>query len=87
MIESKLQFLLPRGDSTCDVARFTVFAIDFSLYHDVVLDRTWARIKSLARQPDAGEGLEAWLARKIRHGVVSARVDDQTARRANNASR
>lgn len=86
MIEPKLQFLLPRRDSTCDVALFTVLAIDLSLYDDVVLDRTWARIKSLAQQPDAGEGLEAWLARKIRHGVVPARVDDQTARGVNNAS-
>lgn len=65
MIEPKLQFLLPRRDSTCEVARFTVLAIDLSLYGDVMLDRARARIKSLAQQPDAGEALEAWLARKI----------------------
>jgi hypothetical protein len=87
MIEPKLQFLLRRRDSTCDGARFTVLAIELSLHDDVVLDRAWARINVPAQQPIAGEALEAWLARKIRHGVAPASVDDQTARRANNASR
>jgi predicted DNA-binding WGR domain protein len=77
MVEPKIQILLQRRDCARNVARFYVLAIEPSLYGDAVLVRAWGRIGSLGRQRDlyasageAGEALEAWLARKVRRGYA-----------------
>ncbi|MER8872548.1 WGR domain-containing protein [Mesorhizobium sp. M0814] len=78
MVEPKLQIVLQRRDCTCNVARFYVLTIEPSLFGDAALVRAWGRICSLGRQRldlfgsagEAGEALEAWLARKIRRGYA-----------------
>jgi len=78
MVEPKLHILLQRRDCARNVARFYVLAIEPSLYDDAVLVRAWGRIGSLGRQRldlyasagEAGEALEAWLARKVRRGYA-----------------
>lgn len=55
-----------------------VLAIEPSLYGEAALVRAWGRIGSLGRQRldlyasagEAGEALEAWLARKVRRGYA-----------------
>ncbi|WP_353646265.1 WGR domain-containing protein [Mesorhizobium sp. WSM2239] len=78
MVEPKLQIVLQRRDCACNLARFYVLAIEPSLFGDAVLVRAWGRIGSTGRQRldlhasagEAGEALEAWLARKIRRGYT-----------------
>jgi predicted DNA-binding WGR domain protein len=80
MVEATLQILLRRHDSTRNVARYYVLAIEPSLYGKAALVRAWGRIGSLGRQrldPSAttdasGEALEVWLARKMRRGNAPA---------------
>ena len=80
MVEAKLQIVLRRQDSTRNVSRYYVLAIEPSLYGDVALVRAWGRIGSLGRQrldlyattDAAGEALEVWLARKMRRGYATA---------------
>jgi predicted DNA-binding WGR domain protein len=58
------------------VVRFYVFTIEPSLFGDAALVRAWGRMGSFGRERldlyesagEAGEALEAWLARKIRRG-------------------
>ena len=88
MVEPKLQVVLQRRDCARNAARFYVLAIEPSLYGDAALVRTWGRIGSLGRQrldlyasaAEAGEALEAWLARKVRRGYtpVTAEVKVQS---------
>ncbi|MDF1600294.1 WGR domain-containing protein [Mesorhizobium sp. YIM 152430] len=88
MVEPKLQVVLQRRDCARNVARFYVLAIEPSLYGDAALMRAWGRIGSLGRQrldlyasaAEAGEALEAWLARKVRRGYtpVTAKVTFQS---------
>lgn len=74
MVKPKIQ----RRDCARNVARFSVLAIEPSLYGDAVLVRAWGRIAPLSRQRldlyasagEAGEALEAWLARKVRRGYA-----------------
>jgi predicted DNA-binding WGR domain protein len=78
MVEPKLHIVVQRRDCTRNVARFYVLAIEPSLYGDAVLVRAWGRVGSLGRQRldlyasagEAGEALEDWLARKVRHGYA-----------------
>jgi predicted DNA-binding WGR domain protein len=78
MVEPKLQIVLERRDCRCNLARFYVLAVEPSLFGDAVLVRAWGRIGSLGRQrldlyasaDEAGEALEAWLARKTRRGYT-----------------
>lgn len=78
MVEPKIQILLQRRDCARNVARFYVLAIEPSLYGNAVLVPAWGRIGSLGRQrldlyasaSEAGEALEAWLARKVRRGYA-----------------
>jgi predicted DNA-binding WGR domain protein len=80
MVEAKLQIVLRRQDSTRNVSRYYVLAIEPSLYGDAALVRAWGRIGSLGRQrldlyattEAAGEALEVWLARKMRRGYAPA---------------
>ena len=80
MVEATLQIVLRRHDSTCNVSRYYVLAIEPSLYGDAALVRAWGRIGSLGRQrldlyattDAAGEALEVWLARKARRGYAPA---------------
>ena len=80
MVEPKLQVVLQRRDCARNAARFYVLAIEPSLYGDAALVRTWGRIGSLGRQrldlyasaAEAGEALEAWLARKVRRVIRSS---------------
>ena len=84
MVEPNLQVVLERRDSARNVARFYVLAIEPSLYGDAALMRAWGRIGSLGRQrldlyasaAEAGEALEAWLARRVGRGYtpVTAKV-------------
>ncbi len=83
MVEPKLQVVLQRRDCARNVARFYVLAIEPSLYGDAALMRAWGRIGSLGRQrldlyasaAEAGEALEAWLARKVRRGYAPVTAD------------
>jgi predicted DNA-binding WGR domain protein len=78
MVETTLQIVLRRHDSTRNVARYYVLAIEPSLYGEAALVRAWGRIGSLGRQrldlyattDAAGEALEVWLARKMRRGYA-----------------
>ena len=78
MVEPKLQVVLRRRDCACNLARFYVLAVEPSLFGDAALVRAWGRIGSLGRQrldlytsaDEAGEALEAWLARKTRRGYA-----------------
>lgn len=80
MIEPRLHILLQRRNSESNMARFYVLAIEPSLFGDAALVRAWGGIGSTGRQrPDlyptaneAGEKLEAWLARKLCRGYVPA---------------
>ena len=80
MVEAKLQIVLWRRDSTRNVSRYYVLAIEPSLYGDAALVRAWGRIGSLGRQrldlyattDAAGDALEVWLARKTRRGYAPA---------------
>lgn len=73
----KLQMLvLERRDSSINMARFYVLAIEPTLFGDVALAREWGRIGTLGRRrldlhadvACAAEALEVWLARKSRRG-------------------
>lgn len=73
----KLQMLvLERRDSSLNMARFYVLAIEPTLFGDVALAREWGRIGTLGRRrldlhadiASAGEALDVWLARKSRRG-------------------
>lgn len=82
MTEPKLQIVLHRRDTESNMARFYVLAIEPSMFGDAALVRAWGRIGSTGRQRldlyptanEAGEALEAWLARKLRRGCASART-------------
>jgi predicted DNA-binding WGR domain protein len=50
MVEANLQIVLRRHDSTRNVSRYYVLAIEPSLYGDAALVRAWGRIGSRGRQ-------------------------------------
>ena len=78
MVETKLHIVLRRHDSTRNVSRHYVLAVEPSLYGDAALVRAWGRIGSIGRQrldlyattDAAGDALEVWLARKMRRGYA-----------------
>lgn len=73
----KLQMLvLERRDSSLNMARFYVLAIEPTLFGDMALAREWGRIGTRGRRrlelhsdaATAAEALDIWLARKSRRG-------------------
>jgi predicted DNA-binding WGR domain protein len=73
----KLQMLvLERRNSSCNMARFYVLAIEPTLFGDIALVREWGRLDSTGRRrldlhadPEtAAEALDIWLARRGRRG-------------------
>ncbi len=74
---NNLQMLvLERCDTSRNMARFYVFAVEPTLLGDSALVREWGRIGTNGRRrldlyadaASAGEALELWLARKARRG-------------------
>lgn len=92
MVEPKLQVVLQRRDCARNVARFYVLAIEPSLYGDAALMRAWGRIGSLGRQrldlyasaAEAGEALEAWLARRVGRGYTPVTARSHSSPGAHN---
>ncbi|EHK52552.1 WGR domain-containing protein [Allomesorhizobium alhagi] len=90
MVEPKIHIVVQRRDRARNVARFYVLPLEPSLDEDAVVVRAWRRIGSLGRQrldlygpaDEAGETLEAWLARKVRRGYapVDSNVKFQAGR-------
>jgi len=76
-LDSRLQILvLDRRDDTLNMARYYVLSVQQTVFGESALVREWGRIGARGRRrldvygsdAEAGEALDAWLARKVRRG-------------------
>ncbi len=76
-LDSRLQILvLDRRDDSSNMARYYVLSVQQTVFGESALVREWGRIGARGRRrldvyssaAEAGEALDAWLARKVRRG-------------------
>ncbi len=76
-LDSRLQILvLDRRDDSLNMARYYVLSVQQTVFGESALVREWGRIDARGRRrldvygsdAEAGEALDAWLARKVRRG-------------------